>query len=198
MAGLPAVGIDLSPLAVLIAKVKTSPLRELLRPVAKVVAQRARAYAHPIPAIPRLDHWFKPQIQAILASIVGEINQVPDSVAANALRVALSSIIVRVSNQESDTRYAAINKTISADDVIALFEKAASSLEDALLRTWDATRVIPQVTLINKDVLSVTPSELDHRVSLVVTSTPYPNAYEYWLYHKYRMYLYTMPSYQAV
>jgi len=25
-------------------------------------------------------------------------------------------------------------------------------------------------------------------VGLVVTSPPYPNAYEYWLYHKYRMY----------
>jgi len=25
-------------------------------------------------------------------------------------------------------------------------------------------------------------------IGLVVTSPPYPNAYEYWLYHKYRMY----------
>lgn len=29
---------------------------------------------------------------------------------------------------------------------------------------------------------------LSQPVGLVVTSPPYPNAYEYWLYHKYRMY----------
>jgi site-specific DNA-methyltransferase (cytosine-N4-specific) len=34
----------------------------------------------------------------------------------------------------------------------------------------------------------VTPDELPHNVGLVITSPPYPNAYEYWLYHKYRMY----------
>ena len=32
------------------------------------------------------------------------------------------------------------------------------------------------------------PSDIPRRVGLVITSPPYPNAYEYWLYHKYRMY----------
>jgi site-specific DNA-methyltransferase (cytosine-N4-specific) len=32
------------------------------------------------------------------------------------------------------------------------------------------------------------PEEIGQGVGLVVTSPPYPNAYEYWLYHKYRMY----------
>jgi len=44
------------------------------------------------------------------------------------------------------------------------------------------------VDLLNSDVLLVRPEEIGRRVSLVVTSPPYPNAYEYWLYHKYRMY----------
>lgn len=35
---------------------------------------------------------------------------------------------------------------------------------------------------------TVTPDDLPSNIGLVITSPPYPNAYEYWLYHKYRMY----------
>jgi site-specific DNA-methyltransferase (cytosine-N4-specific) len=37
-------------------------------------------------------------------------------------------------------------------------------------------------------VLTLTPKQIPAPIGLVVTSPPYPNAYEYWLYHKYRMY----------
>jgi site-specific DNA-methyltransferase (cytosine-N4-specific) len=42
--------------------------------------------------------------------------------------------------------------------------------------------------LILGNILDVTPESIGRNVGLVVTSPPYPNAYEYWLYHKYRMY----------
>jgi site-specific DNA-methyltransferase (cytosine-N4-specific) len=42
--------------------------------------------------------------------------------------------------------------------------------------------------VLHHDVLTVEPAAIGRRVSLVVTSPPYPNAYEYWLYHKYRMF----------
>jgi hypothetical protein len=41
---------------------------------------------------------------------------------------------------------------------------------------------------MTKDLMTVAPDEVGTNVGLVVTSPPYPNAYEYWLYHKYRMY----------
>ena len=62
-----------------------------------------------VPEIPRLDHWFKPVVQRSLAALVGQINQEQIPV-REVLQVALSSIIVRVSNQDSDTRYAAVEK----------------------------------------------------------------------------------------
>src|SRR5207247_8794998 len=46
----------------------------------------------------------------------------------------------------------------------------------------------PCVRVITKDLLAVEPDEVGTDIGLVVTSPPYPNAYEYWLYHKYRMY----------
>jgi len=42
-------------------------------------------------------------------------------------------------------------------------------------------------TVINNNIFDVQPSDIPGDVGLVVTSPPYPNAYEYWLYHKYRM-----------
>jgi hypothetical protein len=100
-AGLDAIGIDLNPIATLISKVKTTPISggviKCARDVLKGARQRLRTAAI-IPDIPRLDHWFQRHVQEALAAIVEEINQIPAGDAADVLRVALSSIIVRFSN----------------------------------------------------------------------------------------------------
>jgi site-specific DNA-methyltransferase (cytosine-N4-specific) len=41
--------------------------------------------------------------------------------------------------------------------------------------------------IIEADTLAITEQDIAANVGLVITSPPYPNAYEYWLYHKYRM-----------
>jgi hypothetical protein len=103
--------------------------------------------------------------------------------------VALSSIIVRISNQDSDTRYAAIEKTLSQDDVWTQFARSASIADSGLADIGaNLSASEPRVSLINKDILQVAPESISEKVGLVITSPPYPNAYEYWLYHKYRMY----------
>lgn len=184
-AGLPAIGIDLHPLACLISKVKVTPLDCSLEEAAK--AALARASTHPVPKIPRIDHWFAVPVQEALAALVASIEQETMADVRDALRVAFSSIVVRVSRQDSDTRYAAIEKNVSQHEVNEYFLRAARSLGAAVSATWkDVAR--PRVRVINKNVLNTTPEDVGGRVSLVVTSPPYPNAYEYWLYHKYRMY----------
>lgn len=188
-AGLPAVGIDLHPLAILIGRVKTTPLDSLISPVASTVVANARREPAPIPDIPRLDHWFLPEIQDVLARLTSQINLVDSNTVRDALKVALSRIIVRVSNQESDTRYAAISKDVSADRTCELFLASVHGLEKALSQVYGGMFTSqPSVTLMNRDVLKVEPSEIAEPAGLVITSPPYPNAYEYWLYHKYRMY----------
>ena len=191
--GLPAIGIDLHPLATLIAKVKTTPLTCSLHNVAEEVSEHAKRLAGSpkleIPDIPRLDHWFRHDIQTALAATITLINELDDEDTRDALKVALSSIIVRVSNQESDTRYAAIEKNLAQDNVWSLFMRSASMISDSLLDVYgNAPHTKPSVRLINKDLMQVAPRSIGKNVGLVVTSPPYPNAYEYWLYHKYRMY----------
>jgi DNA modification methylase len=192
-AGLDAWGIDLNPLACLISRVKTTRLPQSLDFVAEAIVQRARkrfaAGDVQIPSIPRLDHWFKSEVQQALAALTVEIDQEPVMAVREALQVALSSIIVRVSNQESNTRYAAVENTYTAQDVFRQFKDAVLTINRALLTLSDNLfRRLGHATVLNRDILTIKSEELPGNVGLVITSPPYPNAYEYWLYHKYRMY----------
>lgn len=183
--GLPSIGVDLNPVACLISRVKASPAPAGLANEAACVVEDAMAdSSSPIPDIPNLDHWFKPGVQKAAAALVAAIGRRAGSTPFDALRLALSSILVRVSNQESDTRYAAIEKDVSGEDVFRHFLAASSRLDNAL-----AARGAPRApaTVIESDVLALAPRDIGERVGVVVTSPPYPNAYEYWLYHKYRM-----------
>ena len=183
--GLPSVGIDLNPIACLIARVKTAPRPLGLRESAVGVIDRARRVGDvAIPPLPNLDHWFDRPIQHELAALTESIERAPATV-QDALRLALSSIIVRVSRQESDTRYAAIEKNVTRSDVPTLFLRAAIRLDDVLV---DRNYPLASADVFEADTLKFDPSRLGRRVGMIVTSPPYPNAYEYWLYHKYRMY----------
>lgn len=183
--GLLSVGVDLNPIACLMTRVKTTYQPVGLREAAEAVVDSApNVRATEIPEIPRLNHWFNVEAQSALAVISDAIAARP-LVYQDALRMALSSIIVRVSNQESDTRYAAIKKNVTSDFVYKEFLNASRRISEAL-----DERDYPLVssTVIEADTLTVDPAEIGNRIGLVITSPPYPNAYEYWLYHKYRMY----------
>ena len=183
--GLPSVGIDLNPIACLIARVKTAPRPASLKQSASEVVDRARQdLSVTIPMIPNLDHWFDVSVQRELAALLAAIEKEP-AASHDALRLALSSIIVRVSRQESDTRYAAIEKNNDGIDVSSLFRRTAFRLDDVLSKRGYP---LAAARVFDSDILTFDPSRIDTPVGMIITSPPYPNAYEYWLYHKYRMY----------
>ncbi len=104
VAGVPSIGIDLNPIAVMMSRVKTSPVPNGAgRALSEVLESAQSDFTPSLPNIPRLDHWFKPQVQIAIARLAEAIKaRAGDS--ADILRLALSSIIVRVSN--SGKRYA--------------------------------------------------------------------------------------------
>jgi len=185
--GYESVGIDLNPIACLISRVKTQKALFDIIEEGYALSSRARIRYQEeelsIPSIPNLDHWFKEDIQKAIFTLVSEINVLSNKCLQDALRFCLSSIIVRVSNQDSDTRYAAVEKKSNAADVYRNFEIAVKRLQSAQIHNKpDAFTKI-----INRDILSVHHDEIGDNIGLAITSPPYPNAYEYWLYHKYRM-----------
>lgn len=187
-----SIGVDLHPLATLISRVKTTPLADGCAAEGRAVAIRAqKAFTSggvTVPDIPRLDHWFVRPVQLSLAALISEIDLVGDIHVRDALRVAFSSIVVRVSNQDSDTRYAAVQKRVSVDDVWTNFERAVVGLDRALKDHMRRASPLASCRVVTHDLTTLEPDAVMDKVGLVVTSPPYPNAYEYWLYHKYRMY----------
>lgn len=191
-----AVGVDLNPVACLISRVKLQPwLPEdaELGPVhaaglleagqggtdndVELIAQN----------IPRVDHWFEPWTQRLIAGALRYVTSVdPLDPWRDRLAVSLSASVVRLGRQESDTRYAAVEKNLSADDGLktleASFERVVSWLRD---RQPPMRGVGATVTCGDARDLSAIG---EGSIGGAIFSPPYPNAYEYWLYHKYRMY----------
>lgn len=183
--GFRSVGVDLNPIACLISRVKTARAPERLSEVARAVLDDVKDLDPEVRTdIPNIDHWFRRDVQIELARLVTAISRVPKS-HEDALRLALSAIVVRVSNQESDTRYAAIDKSITGSDVSGLFLTSVQKIEDALTaRHWP----LASASVLNLDAREIGGGVLSGPIGAIITSPPYPNAYEYWLYHKYRMY----------
>lgn len=184
-AGLATVGIDLNPIACLLTRVKTSPLpSNFFSAVEDVVDRAKKIKATPPTTIPNVDHWFKCDVQLAVASLAQTIARDEYAPWLDLLRLTLSSILVRVSNQDSDTRYAAVEKKVGREDVFIYFTTAASKLQKALEnRDWP----LSEAQVIEGNTLEIQPEQIGKNIGLVVSSPPYPNAYEYWLYHKYRM-----------
>lgn len=184
--GIQSVGIDINPIACLISRVKTQPLQvnNFMNTVNRV-SERARILYTgdiAIPEIPNIDHWFGKPIQKALSALMLSCKNVRNKIIKDAIHLAMSSIIVKVSNQDSDTRYAAVHRNTDPNDVFNLFVLAGERIANVKRQAVSA-----RAEVMLKDILSVNASQIHRRVGLVVTSPPYPNAYEYWLYHKYRM-----------
>lgn len=195
IAGLAASGIDLNPIACLISRVRVTPWaaeddlvaaeheRRLLDAAAHVddatVVERSGR-------IPRVDHWFEPWAQRLLAGATAYLDEVRrDDPWHDRLALSISSAIVKLSRQDSDTRYAAIEKNGSTTSGLVVLRRAVRRTAEVLRqRTWtlQAPAVVYQTDARD---LSLVPAR-SH--DLAIFSPPYPNAYEYWLYHKYRMY----------
>lgn len=190
--GLSATGVDLNPIACLISRVRTQAWHsgDSQRGLhhARMVRDHALEGANTselADRIPRIDHWFSPEAQTALAGAAHYLGDVEQDW-HDRVAVAISASIVRLSRQESDTRYAAIDKCVTK-------EQAATELSQSVVRVcdWLAHRLSPPpdavVDVHCRDARYLADLPREH-FAAAVFSPPYPNAYEYWLYHKYRMY----------
>lgn len=193
--GLPSIGVDINPIACLISRVRSSSwvdgdaqhLRSHLAGL-RAAAAGATSIGGEFAEIPRLDHWFPDYAQIALSGAVRYARGIPtDDPWHDRVAAAISAATVRVSRQDSDTRYAAIDK---AGDQSTVAEALVRSL--AKTGAWlerNTSGYDPRATslVLNRDARDLSPID-DESISLACFSPPYPNAYEYWLYHKYRMY----------
>lgn len=190
LAGRRGIGTDNNAVAILATKAKTalyseSDLRALERFSNNITTRLAAAEPRPdlIPTNKNFHYWFAPVTVEKLAALKGLILAEVEPI-QSLLMAVFSSIIVRVSFQDSDTRYSRKLRDVSDDEVSLAFK---SRLTDIISRIPDAMiqgRGIVEV--VQADSRSV-PFIANNSVSLIVTSPPYLNAYDYHKYHRQRL-----------
>lgn len=209
-----SVGIDIHPLGVFMSNVKTTKIAhqklkkipKLLRTIEKRLdsfwarqrryknllafmekSYESERFSYTLPEFYNRDHWFQEHILHELAIIKTSILQeCLEEKFRNFILLAFSSILVAASNQDSETRYAAIKKEIPPRHVFLLFK---NKLLDMMKRMKEFNKRASNCEARAYHADCRRPDFLEkNSADLVVTSPPYPNTYDYYLYHKLRMF----------
>lgn len=187
-----AVGTDVNPLSCKIARAKSTPLSHLQLASVEDLLELLASYQDgdlpntTAPSFQGIDKWFSSQVKNDLAALLSILRtHAKDETELNFYEVAFAAIVVKASNQESDTRYKAIDKAHPAGAVVKMYAKKLwESLEKAKLY---AERALPNFTEVTQLDSTKERTHYIDKFQLAVTSPPYMNSYDYYLYHKHRM-----------
>ena len=185
------IGNDINHIANLIAEVKLSKLNKKTLKELELIKNQIGSYDSKDPTTVEADfhnkdHWFQLNVQQEIQFILNAIDFSKDKLAKLIAKTSLSEIIIKVSNQESDTRYEAINKNIKNFETIKYFQ---SKIDENINKLHESNDLIDPK--IDKKILFEDTRNLisvsDNSIDLIITSPPYANTYDYYLYHKQRM-----------
>jgi len=198
-----AIGIDANPLATLISRVKTTRLTDCEFTALATHEEQCRCRLPEVQSRRDLFHdgtefrslgwrpnpdvsefWFDPHVVEELAELRVLIGQVSSTAAQRFCEVAFSSIIVRVSRQDSDTRYVRRTKRVRRGEVFTTYLRQLTSAVVATRKMQRAIGRSGKCEVLDANILDSPTAE---PFDLVVTSPPYPNAYSYHLYHRTRL-----------
>lgn len=202
-----AISCDANPLSALIGRVKTGFMdaetrtdieqlfaaieSHLLAPEAGTSAWyaslRERHQEH-VPCIPNLEKWFDPRVVAELSLIRHLIESTTTGVAYDAAQLALSRIVIRLSNQESETRYVSVKKPIGPKLALRAYLDSLKGVSKRLEIAANNLQYADARFLVGDSREDLDTQVADNAVDLIVTSPPYPNATDYHLYHRFRLF----------
>jgi SAM-dependent methyltransferase len=200
--GFRAVGVDLNPLAVLVARAKTwnapakrrRDLREIghaisgealaagkaaRRSGAQAMPQRKPVGFDPNARNRRLASWFAPHVRRELELIAMHLDDLRerDPELADVLTACLSAILYKVSSRTSDTDGTWVDRNIARGAAARLFAQRVDLLEAGL---HDLTRVAGGSTeVLEHDVRRLAGVVPDGSVAGILTSPPYAGTYDY-------------------
>lgn len=188
-----AIGTDTNPVGILSAKVKSTKLSKkelekinnhIILIESELSLNKIQKKLEHIPTITNMDLWFSQNAINELSYLKSKISNVKNSSVKQFLELAFSSIIVKVSNQKGETTYSSKKKNLQDNEVIWGYVKKIKTMYnrieqfsklsgDGFIKTYiDDARYLKKI---------------DDRIDLAITSPPYPNAFDYFLYHKHRI-----------
>lgn len=200
-----AIGVDIDPLAVLLAKVKATPLEpsELKPAVSRLLDalksdfrklegvdsslfEEEPLIEYSVPEFYRRDELFMKDVQTKLGTIKARIDVTEPQEIREFFYVAFSAILKSVSNcdpKDIEPKLPPITRRKrKIPDVLGLFERKVKSME---LKMLDFQQKCPRdvtVRVIRGDARRL-PDEIE-QVNLIITSPPYANSVDYPRVHK--------------
>lgn len=194
-AGRVALGVDLNPLAVRLARRKAYPagaderraLEEAAEKAAAVAETRRKAKAGASHRYGREDvELFDPHVLLELDGLRLGIQELPKGASRDTLALVLSSILVKVSKKRGDTVGATQPKRFASGFATRVFLDKARELSRKLAEIEPALTSAPRAQVDEGDA-----RDLGHlrpeSVQLVVTSPPYAGVYDYLEHHRLRL-----------
>ena len=198
IAGRRAVGVDLNPLAVRLARVKTNPGVAAQRDAVLVAAREIAAFAderrvrkagatrrYPPEDVEAFDPHVLLELDSLRAAIAQRGGE--DPFVREALEMVLSSILVKVSRRTSDTSSARSQRRIAAGFPSRLFMDKAAELarrQSEFASLLPSSSSPPRIAVDDATRLRTVGAS---SVDFVVTSPPYASTYDYLQHHGLRM-----------
>lgn len=173
-------GVDINPLAILVARVKTRPIApDILRKELQIVLEKVRQLRDDsvdLPDFPNLHFWFKESVISGLAKLLKAINSVEQADVREFFQVVFSEVTRLSSNTRSHEfklyRYAPKKLETWEPNPIGLFEHKAAANIVAMEKFWrddnNGHWARPILSDIRK-ISEIPPNSID----IVVTSPPY-------------------------
>lgn len=187
--GRPSIGVDNNAVAILVTRAKMAHyskgdltnLRDFSSNIDNLISQAPEDAWRP--EYKNSDYWFDERAIVELSKLKWAVNTLEEPSRTFALAV-FSSIIVRVSYQDSDTRYARIERSYQSNETIRAYKSRLTEAIEQLVTMAERTRSKTEVYLADARDLSFLQNS---SVDFIVTSPPYLNAYDYHKYHRHRL-----------
>lgn len=189
-----SVGIDLNPIAYIISKAKTNKYSSEEIKAIKLFILKMEAYLGvdyskaeiTLPDFPNIDHWFQKNVSQELVILKKNIEEIKNLKVRDLLFCAFSKIIVKVSNQDSEVRYTAKKKNHPDGVVFSSFIQTLNNYLKAFSFKEHSVNAVAEIH--NGDSYEYLKNYKDSVFDFVITSPPYINTFDYYLYHKQRMF----------
>lgn len=188
-----AIGTDLNPLAVLLSRVKTTPIApDYLKSAVSEFLEKINSRFNRLdpqnkrsapkkPDFSNLDFWFKPEVIDDLAIIRETIFEVKDEHIRNFLLVPFSLTVRKASNTRPGEfklyRYSPTTLSKHSPNVPKLFKEAVKNSTSCLLNYDAVVGAKTNCSIYKADARYTNDIIADNSVDLIVTSPPYGDSH---------------------
>ena len=140
-----------------------------------------------LPEIPNLGKWYDPAVFVTLGAMRDLITAIPTAAARDLALVAFVQAAAKLSYQDSETRYVSRPRQIAAVEVPRLV--LAELRRVRRIAEQIGSSGAAEARFVDGDARDASSFQLEAAsAGLVVTSPPYPNTFDYHLYHRFRLF----------